>query len=579
MLQRTDEWQGKASTMSSITQSSSLTDPPENSVCHVDLPNLACHESFVLLFEDGRSRKKQPEKVPRYTAAVQDTLPPVPKKAVQSRTNTLQSQPNTLHSQPNTLHSQPNTMGSPQSTSSSSANESSPEQSQRYGNYAPVATQVAPPGYAMAGNYYQMPPMGADQYHGFTPNSSHGYAANTTVNGPSVVNESTPTMEPQQRIDTLLLQAQAEHQAKLAQKKRSKKDERCIRKAKKEMELATRGKSSVNPSASSLIFEVFKSKIWQKVKFIGSNQDEVNVTERVMKVFPDPDLQEDSPKGAALRSEWMTNYSGEVLKAVNTTRSYVQSRVREVVFSRLEEAKPLPNLMFLQMLMRREVDLNSPSQLEQAVWWWDVVMPRCTANQTHFSPKVRYFDIISRATSDNKTKKPDISASTEAFAAIVYQNSVQKWKRYYDLRKEHPGKSIEIKTKKNQAWCDEMNEITPKKWYVTVESFPDLLPKYTNPEAGQVARGGWNETGMKQHHEWKKQVEKARKTPDGIAMEERILAEMRRVNGINRGSYQDHLSAKKGNFGEDMANLEDQQTSYISDSDAEPEEVTAQAGV
>ena len=62
-------------------------------------------------------------------------------------------------------------------------------------------------------------------------------------------------------------------------------------------------------------------------------------------------------------------------------------------------------------------------------------------------------------------------------------------------------------------------------------------------------------------------------------MEERILAEMRRVNGINRGSYQDHLSAKKGNFGEDMANLEDQQTSYISDSDAEPEEVTAQAGV
>ena len=101
---------------------------------------------------------------------------------------------------------------------------------------------------------------------------------------------------------------------------------------------------------------------------------------------------------------------------------------------------------------------------------------------------VRYYTTISEAvTRDSRnSEKPKklITASTEAFLVLLYENCHAKWKYIFEEQKKNPKFKYDRKNAKVKAL-------------------------YTEQDGGQKKHGGWKAEGLKRFNELKKAIKEA----------------------------------------------------------------------
>ena len=305
------------------------------------------------------------------------------------------------------------------------------------------------------------------------------------------------------------------------------------------------------PPSDKDISEVFKNWVWKKVKFIGSEEDELKASKRVLLVHYGPDCFTERPANCPSIPEIAIKYYAKKVSTVcNDTRNAVNQRIREAVFKRLDDRKELPDMDTILGIIKRKLDLSDPKNLEMAVWWFDVVIPRCTANCTDYAVGVRYYQIVSEAKHMTSADKPDVTASTEAYAVVAYENSMDKWTKHYELIQQFKPKKVKITLNQTAAWCDEKNRLDPKTHLVSAYQYGELIPKYTIPDSGQIVRGGWKEEGMRYYLQLKDNLKLIRGRQEfAVAFEQKVLTEMRRIHGIVAQSSSAQWRLLHGNKG------------------------------
>ena len=312
-------------------------------------------------------------------------------------------------------------------------------------------------------------------------------------------------------------------------------------KAQLEGELATnpKKKSTEAPNKGMLkrIDVVFRNDIWRSFKFVSCKKQEDQVAEAVFdKMDLGPLNDPKAPKFEENRTKWLENYTEECTKVLNSIRSYVQSRMKEVAFRRMSQQKTLPPLSLILKFMRREeLDFEGDKAIkDQLTWWVDEMMPKMTANGTHFGTHVRWYKPIF----DSRINKGPIEMppSTEAFGVLLYENCRAKWTELFELKKKNPNNQLHVLLKRKDPEVVPKNKNTK---FVYVDENPKLATKYTAPEVGQAKYGGWKLEGMTQFAKYRKQNKTARQTKEGQELEVMILNELRKRNGIKCDNHED----------------------------------------
>ena len=150
------------------------------------------------------------------------------------------------------------------------------------------------------------------------------------------------------------------------------------------------------------------------------------------------------------------------------------------------------------------------------------MMPQFTTRPYHFSKKIRRSQTISEANcKPNDEKWRDMPPSTEAYGVLNYENNREKWMEIHRISKANGGKNVVYMKDKAAALKSKADR--SKNVICDYDTYPKLLPKFTNPNAGQKRYGSWGKVGAQKHLNLRKENEEARKTQESRDLESLVL--------------------------------------------------------
>ena len=309
-------------------------------------------------------------------------------------------------------------------------------------------------------------------------------------------------------------------------------------------------KSSKNSQLRSQVYEVIKNNLWHTIKFIQCNDSLKILSVKVLRFMGLKGLNPDSKKPEELANceEWCEEHGAVVSSCLNQHRSYVVSQIKTACMQYLEKFDELPSLNDIGYCVCRK----SRAKDDVFLWWWDKVLPMAAGNLVHWNEQQRYYEPISGSfVPDTEQKVLNMSASTEAFAQLVYESNRIKWQKFKALKKANPGKNLKIV--KNKDKVKPASGKNPNSFVAYSDQDAGLDPLYTDSRAGQQKFGGWTNEGKTQYVKLRKAAKNARKHVDTPAREDRILKLLRAEYGITADNFADQkkLSGGKAKASED----------------------------
>lgn len=295
-----------------------------------------------------------------------------------------------------------------------------------------------------------------------------------------------------------------------------------------------KGYTKRNTGYADMVKKKTRKELWRICKFMADEKQERQATEVVLDTLKMREfmLTNDKAKDAVIlqkRSDFVGTYSNDCREALNDQRSYVQSQMKKVANKLLaKEEDPLPSIEDIYKVATRIIPLlpDDPNDTsEEAVaqraeherlmniflWYWDDLLPACAGN-IYWRDGIRRSQCITVA---NHEGKHCIPASTEAMTAIMYDNCSEKWASMWDKKKEDP----EYKIPKKKEDPD----------------YEEMLPKYSDPAAGQSKYGGWSEEGLLKYSELVPQIKTSRQTTEAAQLERICLQMVKDRYGIKQG--------------------------------------------
>jgi len=233
---------------------------------------------------------------------------------------------------------------------------------------------------------------------------------------------------------------------------------------------------------------------------------------------------------AEAEETWKNNYASIIRIALNRQRNYVQQELREVmedVFKKNQEAD-YPNLeQMMNIIVRDKMDKDTP-KAEREVYekifdnYWNVLIPK-VAGHSYWGPSKRHHGLLSfhKEDPDDQEAMPYVSASDEAFLAILWMNCYKKWAY--------------------KAQCAR-NNTEPNAEHA------DMQTPYTNAKGGQKRFGGWNADGIKMFDEIKARIDKNRSKQAKYitAVEKLALERIRKEEKVDEKEANRKTKKKKG---------------------------------
>lgn len=220
--------------------------------------------------------------------------------------------------------------------------------------------------------------------------------------------------------------------------------------------------------------------------------------------------------------------------------------MEDEVFAKKKEAE-FPNVEQMNnLVMRNKLDDDTPEEerkLYETLFdnYWNVLLPKC-AGHSYWGPTKRHYCLPSSGTLDASDPNASglISASDEAFMAILWENCYNKW--WY---KE------QCKRKK----------VEPK------DDHADMQTPFTDAKGGQKKFGGWSAEGIKKYTQLCKAIEKNRedeeeyiKVVEGTALERIQKAE--KVDPEDAKKKNKKRKSKSAGIDEDEEDDENDYTSW-----------------
>lgn len=277
-----------------------------------------------------------------------------------------------------------------------------------------------------------------------------------------------------------------------------------------------------------LIKDFVKFWLWSKVKFIVDHNQLARVSRIAYSQF---DLKDKKSPGHM--EGWIEVYGPVIQHELGEHRSYIQNRLRVAAFSWMRDHEGnLPAVGTIYACANRKVSMTIAAQKEVFVWYVDEFLPKATGIPGAFDEKVRYYMPISEAHPLNKPKEPSVTPSTEAIAAVLFDNCRVKWMEFYKLKQKYGNKAII--TKKHKPEGAEEPTITPKNIIVYDKKYKG---KYTVADGGQNKFGGFKVEGLSKFMDAKISNKEARAEPENVAKEVAVMAELRERNDITAESY------------------------------------------
>jgi hypothetical protein len=245
-----------------------------------------------------------------------------------------------------------------------------------------------------------------------------------------------------------------------------------------------------------------RDELWRTYKFISSADELDTATELVWKMM---DLGNQSE---TMKNSWIATYKPYVKKSLNGQRNYFTSELKKVAWKCMDNGgvAALPNAnVLLACAMRQATGVNEPKM----VWYWTTVLPKVVGSSA-WGTSVYYYTTILEAKTQHESPKPLVTVSHEAMICVVWENNFEKWKTLYTWAQQPENKG------KHQ---------------------PNMNGKYTVSDQGQQEWGGWVSEGLDKYNDYKKKIRSARKDPEYLATERRVLAQLRMDHGIDCPDY------------------------------------------
>ena len=191
--------------------------------------------------------------------------------------------------------------------------------------------------------------------------------------------------------------------------------------------------------------------------------------------------------------------------------------------------KDYPNVeQMLNLVLRNKLD-NETSEEERELYmtlfmnYWHVLIPK-VAGYSHWGPAKKYHNLLSFGKlEDDDPEAPElVTASDEAFLAVLWMNCYNKWWYKEQCKRKSP---------KEDPDPDNSAMQTP----------------FTDAKGGQKRHGGWNAEGIHQHQDLLNQIKKNRTEQAEYikAVEEEALEELRKEAGIKKDDGKKKKKKKK----------------------------------
>ena len=200
-------------------------------------------------------------------------------------------------------------------------------------------------------------------------------------------------------------------------------------------------------------------------------------------------------------------YTKQVMKEINGARQYVQSNLRKAVFAYMDKKglEEVPSLdLIVGCVERKKPDGVTETEFQDFFdFYVRALLPIGCANKEDWSPNTRSNMCISELMCPS-TQKPQITPSTEAFIALVWENCQLCWNvQYHFISKYHPDKCPQAQQFTEDEMINLPTDLKGFKEAMEDESEEDargLIPpnKYSNAFKGQHIWGGWSKAGKKQ---------------------------------------------------------------------------------
>lgn len=295
----------------------------------------------------------------------------------------------------------------------------------------------------------------------------------------------------------------------------------------------------------TIIGRDFKVKFWRKVKFVQNDAQLTQVCGKVMDYMGLGKGEEEDKEVYAIRlNTFELKFGDKILQEVNNLRSYVLGQLRDVATHYMDQnGGRLPQIADLEKVVFRDPTMD----MDLMEWWWDEVLPKATGYADCWKESKRWFGTITRLAPPDDIKKKYITAETEAFALLNFENSAGKWEKHREISQlaAFRNKNITILYKKTPA--ENPAPKTPRQAYAHIQTYPGLKTKWTQPNAGQAKFGGWSKEGMTRYSAILKACKEGRANqPQCDEIEQKALASLREKHGIEATilTYEDYQKAR-----------------------------------
>ena len=207
-----------------------------------------------------------------------------------------------------------------------------------------------------------------------------------------------------------------------------------------------------NDGVVQQIKSVVKRHLWRTVKFLGDEEDEMDVTGKVLDLLnldnhsPMP-IDSDEKKAEKLRRrvDWVATYRKPVREALNDQRSYTQSQQKNVAleYIRNQEPKPtdkakkeefLPTVDEMTKVVMRDLehsDKNEQAHLEHLFDWYVTEMLPACAGSKYWPEKLHGQVGVSFHYVNDQEGKYAVPPSTEAMCLVMFENCRNRWINMY----------------------------------------------------------------------------------------------------------------------------------------------------
>lgn len=221
--------------------------------------------------------------------------------------------------------------------------------------------------------------------------------------------------------------------------------------------------NKIKKEMAILIKDGVKNGVWRRIKMITNQQVRRQAALILLEILNFQSMQGDGVEAAQYKTRWLEVYEKPLAKALNEQRSYVQSRLKEVLKAYVAKFGGMPSEELLLKLIKRDFALVpgqdgaeatlSAEDFAQVSWWITQVLPIAAGNQSDWGADHYLYMTVQEGHYPENARKLYVTDSTEAIGVWIILNNFTAWPAQWEAKDEHGDFPI-IRKAKNEAGDD-----------------------------------------------------------------------------------------------------------------------------